>query len=87
MAIDENIPAQKVDYAKLRARLLAEKQVLDWTKDVDGLQGKLSGAASQAKTVIEKELSSIKEQHPQAFAREFDYPGLVLPMPVILGAR
>ena len=31
MAIDGNIPVQKVDYAKLRARLLAEKQVLDWT--------------------------------------------------------
>src|SRR6185436_18725203 len=31
MAIDEKIPAQKVDYAKLRARLLADKQVLDWT--------------------------------------------------------
>jgi hypothetical protein len=30
MAIDGNIPAQKVDYAKLRARLLADKQVLDW---------------------------------------------------------
>ncbi|HTD68007.1 MAG TPA: FAD-dependent oxidoreductase [Candidatus Limnocylindria bacterium] len=30
MAIDEKIPVQKVDYAKLRARLLADKQVLDW---------------------------------------------------------
>src|SRR3954468_19498685 len=30
MAIDEKIPAQKVDYAKLRARLLADEQVLDW---------------------------------------------------------
>jgi hypothetical protein len=31
MAIDEHIPVQKVDYGKLRARLLADKQVLDWT--------------------------------------------------------
>lgn len=31
MAIDEKIPVQKVNYAKLRARLLADKQVLDWT--------------------------------------------------------
>ena len=31
MAIDEKIPVQKVDYAKLRARLIADKQVLDWT--------------------------------------------------------
>jgi len=31
MAIDEkNSRARKVDYAKLRARLLADKQVLDW---------------------------------------------------------
>lgn len=31
MAINENIPVQKVDYPKLRARLLADKQILDWT--------------------------------------------------------
>ncbi len=31
MAIDENIPVQKVNYSRLRARLLADKQVLDWT--------------------------------------------------------
>jgi hypothetical protein len=31
IAIDEKIPVQKVNYAKLRARLLADKQVLDWT--------------------------------------------------------
>jgi hypothetical protein len=30
MAIDGNVPAQEVDYAKLRARLLADQQVLDW---------------------------------------------------------
>ncbi|MDB6027680.1 MAG: xly [Verrucomicrobiales bacterium] len=29
-AIDENVPAQKIDYPKLRARLLADKQVLEW---------------------------------------------------------
>lgn len=31
MAIDEKIPVQKVNYARLRERLLADKQVLDWT--------------------------------------------------------
>ena len=31
MAIDEEIPVQKVNYVRLRARLLAQKQVLDWT--------------------------------------------------------
>ncbi len=31
LASDEKIPVQQVNYAKLRARLLADKQVLDWT--------------------------------------------------------
>ncbi|MFA6546678.1 MAG: FAD-dependent oxidoreductase, partial [Limisphaerales bacterium] len=31
MAIDDKVPVQKVNYGKLRARLLADKQVLDWT--------------------------------------------------------
>jgi hypothetical protein len=30
-AIDENVPVQKVNYEKLRARLLADGQVLKWT--------------------------------------------------------
>jgi hypothetical protein len=30
-ALDAGVPVQKVDYAKLRQRLLADKQVLDWT--------------------------------------------------------
>jgi hypothetical protein len=29
MAIDAGVPAQKVDYAKLRERLLADHQMLD----------------------------------------------------------
>lgn len=29
-AIDANVPVQKVDYAKLRERLLADKQILTW---------------------------------------------------------
>ena len=32
LAIDEKVPVQKVNYAKLRARLLADKQVLGWAK-------------------------------------------------------
>ena len=31
VAIDDKVPVQKVNYEKLRARLLADKQVLDWT--------------------------------------------------------
>jgi len=30
MAIEDGVSAQKVDYAKLRERLLADKQVLEW---------------------------------------------------------
>jgi hypothetical protein len=30
MAIDDGVPAQKVDYAKLRERLVADKQALEW---------------------------------------------------------
>ncbi len=32
MAIDEQIDVQKVDYAKLKAKLLADKQILAWVK-------------------------------------------------------
>jgi hypothetical protein len=31
MAIDANVPVQRVDYAKLKERLLADKQMLAWT--------------------------------------------------------
>ena len=31
IASDDKVPVQKVNYEKLRARLLADKQVLDWT--------------------------------------------------------
>jgi len=31
LAIDEGVPVQNVNYQKLQARLLADKQVLDWT--------------------------------------------------------
>jgi hypothetical protein len=36
LAIDDNIRAQKVDYAKLRARLLADKQILHWPANSSG---------------------------------------------------
>jgi hypothetical protein len=32
IAIDDNVPVQRVDYEKLRARLVADKQVLSWTE-------------------------------------------------------
>ena len=31
MAIDDQVPVQKVDYARFRARMLTDRQVLDWT--------------------------------------------------------
>ncbi len=30
LALDDNVPVQKINYQKLRARLLADKQVLEW---------------------------------------------------------
>jgi len=30
LAIEQNAPVQNVDYAKLRNRLLADKQILEW---------------------------------------------------------
>lgn len=32
LAIDDSVPVQKVDYPKLRARLLAAQQILEWPK-------------------------------------------------------
>jgi hypothetical protein len=34
LAIDEVVPVQKVDYRRLRDRLLADKQILEWTGSV-----------------------------------------------------
>ena len=31
LAIEGAVPVQKVDYAKLRERLLADGQILEWT--------------------------------------------------------
>ncbi|RYD69353.1 MAG: FAD-dependent oxidoreductase, partial [Verrucomicrobiaceae bacterium] len=35
-ALDDKVPVQKVEYAKLRARLLEDKQILEWTGAVKG---------------------------------------------------
>ena len=32
LAIDDGVPAQKVDYARLRKRLLADRQILEWQR-------------------------------------------------------
>ena len=32
LAIDDQVPVQKIDYPKLRARLLADRQILEWEK-------------------------------------------------------
>ncbi len=52
MAIDDKVPVQKVNYAKLRARLLADKQVLDWT-------GPERGAGPVGKFIDPKSLPGI----------------------------
>jgi hypothetical protein len=45
LAIDDKVSVQQVDYAKLRARLLADKQVLEWK----GAAKPPKGAAGPAK--------------------------------------
>lgn len=40
LALDENLAGQQVDYAKLRARLLADKQVLEYTAPAKPAAGK-----------------------------------------------
>ncbi len=40
LALDENLAVQQVDYAKLRARLLADKQVLEYTPPAKPAAGK-----------------------------------------------
>jgi hypothetical protein len=45
MAIDANVPVQRVEYDKLKARLLADKQMLVWTGPVRVAGGNGGGAA------------------------------------------
>jgi len=45
------------------------EQLSDLGTHVDGLSQKLTDAASQARQMIEKELQTLKTQHPDAFAR------------------
>jgi hypothetical protein len=40
LAIDDKLDVQKVDYEKLRARLVADKQVLEFTTSPDGIDPK-----------------------------------------------
>jgi penicillin V acylase-like amidase (Ntn superfamily) len=44
LAIEDGVPIQKINYSKLRARLLKDKQVLEWTE----LAGPKPGGASTA---------------------------------------
>jgi len=54
IAIDDNVPVQKVSYEKLRARLLADKQVLDWTGP-DRAQGRFIDPKSLPGIVLDDE--------------------------------
>ena len=51
-AIDENIDIQKVDYAKLRERLVADKQVLEW-------KGARGGGGGSALAIPVKDIKGI----------------------------
>ena len=52
LAIDENIPVQKVSYEKLRARLLADKQVLAWTGATTTATGSKTPARTDLKGIV-----------------------------------
>ncbi len=54
-------------FDELRKKLMV--QISDLGHHVDGLQQKLTEVATSAKAAIEKELSEIKAQHPEAFSR------------------
>lgn len=44
-------------------------QLTDLGQHVDGIQTKLASAATQVRSVLEKELADIKAQHPDAFSK------------------
>jgi hypothetical protein len=62
MAIDANIPVQKVDYAKLKERLIADKQVLVWTAPARTAGGQTGGP----KSVTARDLKGIVVDAKQA---------------------
>ncbi len=53
IAIDDKVPVQKVNYEKLRARLLADKQVLDWTGGGGNVGGKFVDPKSLPGVVLD----------------------------------
>ncbi len=62
IAIDDQVPVQKVNYEKLRARLLADKQVLDWTGGGNNVGGKFVDPKSLPGVVLDDE-SATKTGH------------------------
>ncbi len=58
-AIDAGVPVQKVDYTKLKERLLADKQVLAWT-------GPKKTAAAEGKSIDPAKLPGVVVNDPQA---------------------
>lgn len=55
IAIDDQVPVQKVNYEKLRARLVADKQVLDWTGGGNNAGGKFVDPKSLPGIVLDDE--------------------------------
>lgn len=55
IAIEDKVPVQKVNYEKLRARLLADKQVLDWTGGGSNAGGKFVDPKSLPGIVLDDE--------------------------------
>ncbi len=65
MAIDDNVDVQQVDYAKLRIRLLADKQVLEWT----------GPRAGSAQSIAVRDVKGIVVDDTQVEREGFDHTG------------
>ena len=60
IAIDDKVPVQKVNYEKLRARLLADQQVLDWTGGGGNAGGKFVDPKSLPGLVLDDADATMK---------------------------
>jgi hypothetical protein len=61
MAIDTQTPVQKVDYAKLKARLLADHQVLEWDAKLAALSRKELPPAAKLPGLVLDDTDSVKK--------------------------
>jgi hypothetical protein len=61
LAIEAKAPVQKVDYAKLKTRLLADKQVLEWDAKLAALSRKELPPAAKLPGIVLDDTDSVKK--------------------------